>query len=379
MRKTFFLLGLFFCVAAAFSNRLSAQNAAPESYQSDAEKLAVIEQIEKAGAAWNDVDRWLIHYDGKPVPATSKYTSIYRIMAVAAPGELYHMGAHFDPQPWEEDPFCQDYFVHNGKTCHRFPFSRAYSEGVLKAGQSIPGSLPGDVLLTVIPRWPLTTYKPPVGKTGALVLPQVLREEYRLLTRTEVIAGEPCVIFEKDGVDQIWIAAEKGVCVMKRDIRSPKVGKLLQRYLTDKVSEFGKGRWMPTEFRNQFFSAPQKDGVDVMTREYMLRVLRCDLNDQVPASTFIPAHRPGSLRYANDDFQQVSPGGEDLMSEIVNFMGKYKGLPEKRAASNQKYLWLMAGLGIGLCLATLTSGRKKAERKSNEARSVSVEPETAMK
>lgn len=60
-------------------------------------------------------------------------------------------------------------------------------------------------------------------------------------------------------------------------------------------------------------------------------------------------HRPGSLRFDdNNESTQVSSGGEDLLSDIGNFMVKYLELPTEPIPSGRPLTWLLVGLASGL-------------------------------
>ena len=318
------------------------------------------ELVDRAAGPWNAVARWLIEYEATP-SATTQGIPVHRIMAVASPSSFYHLSAHFPPEhPWQVDPFCQEYFISQGKTCHRWPFNRTYSEGRQKKGADLGGTFEYDFLLTVVPSWPLTDYKSPVSSesgTPLIPLAAMRSANYRLLPDSEPIAGEECAVFDRKGQDRIWVATKKGICVMRRDIRNPQSGRLGQRILADKVEQVAFGLWLPTEFRSQFFSAKQGAQEDAVEREYKIRILRCVLNDDVPASIFTPVHRPGSLKFKNaNQFTQASPGGEDLLSDIVDFMVKYARLPTKPVPRNHPYGWFLGGLLGGLCAGLVIFG-----------------------
>ena len=315
-------------------------------------------------APWNTVNRWLVEYEAVPSAGTTESIP-HRIMAVSAPGDFYSMAAHFPPSnPWQVDPFCQEFFIHQGGTCHRWPFSRTYSEGTIKAGNYMPGSTWMDSLFAITPRWPLVEYKmPPHPGSGApVILVEAVRSaDYRLLANSESVGGEDCAVFDNKGIERIWIATNKGLCLMRRDRRDLRSKKLLDRILTDKVDQVALGLWLQTEYRVQLFRAGQGTNENIMERENKIRIVRCVLNNDVPESTFIPIHRPGSLKYDDaQHFTQVSPGGEDLLSDIVNFMAKYAHLPTKPIPRNHPYAWLLVGLAGGSCVGFFVFPMRKS-------------------
>ncbi len=326
-----------------------------ERFKSDAEKRRL---IGKAAAQWNTVNRWRIEYETTPSATSKGSVATHQIMAVAAPGELYHLGAHFSrDHPWQADPYCQEFFIHQGSTCQRWSFNRAFFSGrKMNSGDAVPGSIPEDALLPIVPRWPVSTYKMPVGISGArIIAAEALQSpDYLLLSDSEPVGGEDCAVLDRDGIDRIWIATSKGLCVMRRDIRDRRSGRVLRRIVTDKVDQVAPGFWLPTEYRTQILSVRQHTNEDMVQSEYKVQILSCVLNENVADSIFIPVHRPGSIRYDSENrFTQASAGGEDLLDDIVNFMTKHAGLPMKPIRRNYPFLWLVAGLATGVCTGLL--------------------------
>jgi hypothetical protein len=347
------LLKIFALIIAAIN--LSMRSYAGDSdfgkFASDAQKLNLLDRLM---TQWTSVNRWLIEYEIAPSSETAGFSISYRIMAVAAPGDFYHMGAHVLGSSWQTDPFCQEYILHQGHAFHIWPFNRAYSEGILKSGEVIPGSIPQDVLLTIIPKWPLTDYKIPADNSGRLVIAaEAIRSvDYRLLSKSELISGEDCSVFDyKGGVDRIWIAINKGGCVMRREFRDSRSMKLVERIETDKVDQVVPGLWLPRELKNQYFPIDQDKNEDAREWDFSVHILRFVLNSNVPESTFIPTYRPGSIKFDDGNgFTQISPGGKDLLDDIVNFMLKRAHLPSKSFPHSHPYRWLLAGVASGFCL-----------------------------
>lgn len=350
--KHLYVIAWLFVVGSGPSFGTEVPSVAPYVYRPNEEKLALIESL---SAPWAQVRRWLIEYETIPSAVSTDSVPVHRIMAVSALGGLYSLAAHF-PQdtPWQMDFFCQEYFIHDQKTCHRWPFNRTYAESTIQLGDYVPGSIWMDALLTIIPNWPLTAYKlrsdPKSGRP--VLLPDVLRSaDCRLRASSEIVGNESCVVFDYGASDQLWIASAKGLCLMRHDIRNSHSKRLLQRIDTDKVLQVGPELWLPGEYRIQFFREGENTNEVRLERENRIHILRCLLNGEVPDSTFIPIQPAGSLRYEGQQhFTQVVPGGEDLLDEFVHFMIKYGRLPTQPLHKARPHLWLLLGVVPGLCV-----------------------------
>jgi hypothetical protein len=266
---------VFILLTEAMALGLAKGDNTVAKYAPDSEKLTAIAEINENGSAWLTVQRWLIEYDTTELNAKALYIPVHRIMAASAPGELYCLGAHSSPQPWQIDVFCQEFVIHNGKTYRRWPFNRAYAAGTIRAGDPVAGSVPNDLLLTFVPNWPLTAYKMPTfGLSYEIMVPLALQSsQYHLMAGHQHVNGEECAVFDS-GVDRIWIAYHKGICVMRRELRTT-TGQLMQRFLTDKVEQIKPGLWLPTELRSQLFSASDSGA---STAEIGVHIIRCEFN-----------------------------------------------------------------------------------------------------
>jgi len=314
------------------------------------ERSPFVRELNRSLAQWNSIKRWLIEYEAVPFPTNGEFSPVHRVLAVAEPDQLYHLGAHFSPYAWQMDPFCQEFFIRESRTCHRWPFNRTYSEGMIKRGEDTLGLIPRDLMLNVMPRLPLDYYKIPAAASGArLLIGEALQStDYRLSTQVETLCGEECVILENKGVDRIWLTSRKGVCVIRRDLRDSKSGKLVQRFLADRVTEVHKQLWLPTQLRSQFFSTSTGTNDNVIEREYRICVLRCVFDEDVPDSSFIPIHRAGSLKFEEDKhYRQVVPGGEDLLSDIADFLKSQAKVSKKLSSRHYVYAWVLAGIASG--------------------------------
>ena len=331
-------------------------------FRPDTEKMSLVNEVTEH---WNTITNWQIEYEAVHSSLSKvKGFPVHRIIAVSAPDSLYTMTAHFPGHPWQVDPYCQELFIYKGRTCHRWPFNRTQSEGEIGKGDAIPGAIWKEVIFNIIPRWPLTEFKMIVDQvSGSPIVPiELLRSsDCHLLTGSERLAGEDCAIFDSKGIERIWLATNKGLCVMRRDIRDIRSGKLLTSIIVDKVNQVASGLWLPIEFRNISYLTVDGKNESPVEKEIKVCILRFDLNERVSESVFIPRLRPGYLSYDKDNtFTQVSPGGEDLLTDIVNFMVKYAHLPSKPVPRTHPLKFLVVGLGSGLCAGLISAKQRNA-------------------
>lgn len=331
-----------------------------------------VDELLKPWMAWHSLTGFLVEYEVR-----SKAPPIYRLTAMARPGSLYSFSGHFleGGYSWQVDPYAQEFFLHKGMACHQWPAKRTFSNGRVRPGDSIPGSLPQDDLLPVLPVWLLSDHKVPTFVGSDVILPpaEALGSgKYRLLPGSELIRGEECIVFEREGHDRIWLAKTKGLCVMRRDISDPRLGSVKQRILTEKTGEVAPGLWLPIDYRRQLLaSRPSTNGPEMVALELRTHIRRLTINSQVPDSTFVPVHRPGALEYdALGEFRQVTAGGEELLSEIVDFCVKHVGLPSKGAPRVRSFVWLLGGIVCGMCIGLMCfpGGKGKVTALRKESR-----------
>jgi hypothetical protein len=303
--------------------------------------------------AWSNVTHFCIEYEAVPRSRHSESVSVRKVLAVG-PSKLYHGAFHIAPGlPWQMDPFAQEFYVADGRFCHRWPFNRICSEGTIRLGDVLPGSTSQDVLLTVLPRWPLSEYKLPSTMDGITILPQhALSSENYSLSGIDFVGSERCTVARHNtGSDTLWLAQEKGFSVIKREFRNPTTGDLIQRVVAERIERITNELWFPTSVKSQFFSS--KAGItDHPEEEFEITVLKLLLNDAVITNTFNSSlHPPGSLRQAgNQETEQLVRGGSDLLDQISEFLVMYANLPKSRTRAVTLGGFVI-GCGIGVCLA----------------------------
>src|SRR5262249_3951359 len=103
---------ILFLFAATLATMSLSAKGSTGPFRPDAEKLRLVDE---AAARWKTVTRFLIEYEGKPFSSNSLAGPVRRVVAAGSPGEFHHFNAHFPGYPWQLDPYCQEYFIHQGK------------------------------------------------------------------------------------------------------------------------------------------------------------------------------------------------------------------------------------------------------------------------
>jgi hypothetical protein len=325
-----------------------------EMFASDSEKSKLV-----AGTLtnWNKVLTWRLEYEAISSKSSPRPSGVHKIMAASDPGEFYHYSGHFlDGHRWQDDPYRQEMFIHEGAVSYKWPFNRAFQQVILKEGDFLPGSSWRDIIFAVLPTWPIRRYKVPddPDSGGRIILNEALvRNDYHLLRQEEVVGLEQCVILDYRGTDRIWLSRNKGLALVRREWRARNSNQLARRLLVDKFSEFYPGLWLPVECRVQLFDPNKSGEFKTPERENVLRILSLEIRDRVPKASFMVEYGPGFIRYdADHRFAQTTPGGESLLDDFVEFGLRYAHLPTLSMAKGRLYSWglvgLLAGCGIGL-------------------------------
>jgi hypothetical protein len=348
-----FIIPILACAARVTAS--SATDLAIPSTQADN-----ADWLQTAKANWNTVKRFMIEYESITT-AGSGGPPVHGMLAVAEPGDYHHLGAHFSADvPWQADPFCQELFVHAGKATHNWPFNRSYQEQVLKEGDNMPGSTPRMILFPVIPHWPLTEYK--IASNPQFGCPSLLSDalqldSYHPVPGLEQIEGENCVVVELEGLDRIWFARDKGLCVIKRELFDAQSHSLRMRILTSATVQIAPGLWFPQQLRIQFFNAESSPSSEGMFRESTIKLTRWAINDDVPNALFLPVHEPGSISWDQaQHWTQTSAGGEDLLDQFVQFMIQNAHLPSQGPQRSYPTVWLLFGVVAGAMLRWAIGG-----------------------
>lgn len=328
-----------------------------DEYRSSQDTTAI---VRAARDEWARTQRWQVEYEAVPVTQGGSAPPLHRVMAVSNRGEIFHQSAHFsDTCGWNVDPLMQEMIIGGGQVNHHWPIQRRFAKTEARTGMRLPATLDQELILSVIPSWPITNYHVPAGvgmSAERLVRSSMssIPADLRCLRGTDRVGDEECMVLDWRGLDRLWLAPDKGFCVLRREMRNPQTGRLTQRLTALRLGRFENGPWIPTEIENTVFSSVlgTAQATEVTGR---IRVLDFRVDERVSPSIFTSHPRPGSGRYTDEGFfEQVTSGGEDLLDDYVSFITRCAEPDQARGpASVPSSAVLLCGFAWGLILPSI--------------------------
>lgn len=323
---------------------------------------------------WEDVRRWMFHLKSEwqyyePGASASTRLGLQRIIAAAAPGDIYFRNGHDDnlgPDSWLHEPFNLEWTLHQGQETFNHDFNRRYSTSTLTKGSEIPDFLSHDGLFFILPVWPLSDYQPPRDLTKKLIFivgAAIKDAGYKRTKERQQINGQWCTkITSSTGQDEIWIAEDKELCVLQRQWSDQRTGQVRWRIIATRVAEVDPGLWMPVEFEETQFGIGDSQHQPVMTRRSVTRIVEYKFGSDVSSDLFVPKLRPGAvIDEGGSRFRQVSPGGQDQLDEVVSYLRAHTDLADlaryKRSISQRLETFLLA-VAVGIVLGLLPFGAR---------------------
>ena len=327
-----------------------------------------------ARADWNDVGRWMIELESRPVHGDGREdprlgAAVCRIVGGDSErDELYYFAGHQEAMPhlnpdavvgtdWRNEPFNISIHLHDEQWTSVYPFNRLVESRPLKKGDEIPAPVVSDSLFLFFPVWPIRDYPHPVNetlKTSVIAEKAITTGNYILADERQTVFGEPCRLYKSpSGIDWIWLSRDKPLCVVRRQNRHPKVGRVLWELAGHDIREVGPDRWLPTRIEYTSFLNPDKP--DEPTRRVVTNVVDCRFGTDIPDDFFELKLAAGTIeRTAGDQgmqFRQISDGGRfEHFDNLTKFYREAIGLPFSRFESA---VW---SPGVRILLAIICGG-----------------------
>ena len=312
------------------------------------------------------VNRWYVEYESINLLHEDLHNRYRHAHAVDSTGFLYIMEARVDEgDNWRDDPFSQEYFISNGTTYHIWTFNRALSEFTTRTNEVIPGTFHDTSIVHLMPWMPLNQY----ASTDAHrpIADIILNGNYSVERKGDIILGEKCVLINVDDKEQIWLAINKGYCVMKRIEKSSDANKALFVLETKQVRHIAKEIWVPNVFTYKRYD----EHTNELYEERQVSVLKCLTGAAFPESVFSPKILPGTIQYiAKNEYIHVSGGGIDMLDNVSKYASHYTGNINSGnyfsgTAFIRVLIALSLGIGIGLLLKNIVKSRFLARHRIN--------------
>lgn len=318
---------------------------------------------------WTSIQTLLVEYRAIEANVNEFELGVQKTMALIVPDRFYHSLGHITTiTSAEVDPFRQVSIVNGSSQYHVWPARRSYSEATLQDGRHLGASIPNDILLAIIPFWPNTNYSfAGDSKTGKpLVLAQILEDDDCVLVDGyEYVDGEKCIKLNYNGRDVIWLVVDKGLYLKKRITYGPG-GKKISEIVTTDVGRLESGQWFPRACRIKYFN---NDAQNSAGKETNLTITRFVVDGLVSENLFEAPKMAGTLKTSPSDNTviQVVSGGEELLDEVVSFVGSVSEKQDPVLGRALGYLLVFSISAMIGCRLVTFLGRGTRMRKVNTA------------
>lgn len=282
--------------------------------------VATQDDFSASVSAWQSVDRWLLEYEARVVVENETGElgrTVHKRIACAKPDKFFHFMGH--GRTWDAEPFNQLAILNGTQSVHLAPFLRRINVDKSPEDGLLPGTLSKEFAYYIMPM--LACSKLHTGKNSTmLVLDAIGSDQYRIAQENCLVVGENCVEWRSvDDTESIWINKSKGPCVMQREHRDQATGQVLQRIQTTQTRQYSDKLWLPVRFSRSLYRVGDQGPHLLQTSDF--RVLRFETDAQVPDSLFSWSNAPGMIqRQAAGNWQQVAPGGTELLESYVSYL-----------------------------------------------------------
>lgn len=252
-----------------------------------------------------------------------------------------------------------------------FPMRRAFR---LRRGDDtnlFPGSLPRELLWSIMVWWPLTRESNrQFGDEPFVVIDVLESEKYVFRKELEDVDGIQCYVLECPGRSTLWFDANRIGVLMAREIYNEENRKPVWRAELSKHKEVKPGIWCPMEFKHIAYdsNAPSEEARRIRIIEPAFRVVDARFNEDVPEEMFeIPEPQPGTIQSFEDgSWKQVVPGGYDYMDGIADWIERTANDPPEAKLSATELICHVAVVLVSLyiiyrCWKWRPAGKRERE------------------
>lgn len=289
---------------------------------------------------------------------------VHRVVAAKEPCYFYHLNTHgHDRLPWEADPMQQRCHVGANEWFVENALNRTFFTGRLKPTDEVPGTVRDEIFFLATGLWPMSTRPAPrLGLKEPFVLREVARCELYSVVRPalEEVDGRWCHVLELPGLDRLWLDADRGCALLRRETHSRRGGPLVTRYELTGHRVAAPGVWLPARIRNTQFdhearteAARRRNVIDAV-----IEVTESRAND-VPDEQFVFRPPPGAFCMSSSG--QVSPGGLDHLDHLAGWVDRY-GAGRRAVITQPPLAHALAGLPVLFLIPVLELRRQWKRR-----------------
>lgn len=297
---------------------------------------------------WSKIGAIRIELESERLPLADKLNAdeshpiIHRIISVSSTAGIHYFCGHNsapNEERWRDEPFNVEMSLSDRRMLIYHKFNRIIEVPGSAVRGELPAAVNADILCCFVPVWPFSKLPPPGDDESGMIFPvhsAINSPKYQELQSRELIGTEHCISFRATNQrDQLWLAAEKDFCLMRR-VWFDKKGNVIAELNTKDVARVANGLWLPSQVEFNEFAVKRPDGIAPIVKRTRTRVLRCEVNDEVPDSSFNIVPESGTIEFSGSgEFSQKSPGGTDHLSRITEYLRGSGGLPQKKDIGNK--------------------------------------------
>jgi len=320
--RLFAVAGIFQCGVGATSADL-----APSAKYSAEELRARLHKSQAAVRSFHVVYR----AQGNVADGAPRSMYVRREIAAKAPCFLFYHNTHgCDWFDWRDDPLQKKAYLTANRLYSESSLNRIYYDVEYPPDGALPRSLQGELFFEFTGLWPFDSRPAPRPFGRVHVLPEVaLSADYSIVrTYQETTDGRWCHVLENPAIDYLWLDAERGCCLLARELYDPATRRLITRLELGGHREVASGIWLPSWIKSiQYdFGARTDQQSTRKVTDSRIDILSIKVND-VADSVFEFHPRPGSLLYRADDPNsqptQTQPGGLEHLDNLVEWTKRY--------------------------------------------------------
>lgn len=240
---------------------------------------------------------------------------------------------------WKDYPSRQRAYLKDEQFILELPVNRIYFSGKWEPTQGLPGTLRDEMFFMVTGIWPFDECPAPrpFGHEHSLI-DIAGSDQFIISPDLEKIGIHNCVVMKhRSGTDVLWLDAERGYAIVKREIRSERFGSTIARFRADGFREECPGLWIPSRFEHRYFkyNSPIEEERS-FTIKYARALITHIAVNSIDKSVFEFHRQPGSLHYLAND---LSASPVEAIRGSQSHLGNLAGWINRTSRSKKERGW----------------------------------------